>query len=374
MHVLTISLGRNILRTGREQERMKLYARHLEQLSIIVLTRKKHGFTDAVHEGNLSVYPTNSGNRFMMLVDAFRIGIRILRKDITLTRVVSAQDPLLIGWFSWMLSRMSGAHFHVQVHGDYFGGGWGERSLFRRVQLFFVLALLRRAPAIRVVSERIKSSLVTRGISAERITVLPIRPELEDFLPHTHVVRATPPYTFLFLGRLAPEKDIPRIMRAYALVYKEHPEAHMRIVGEGSEKEKLTTLAESLGLHDAITFLPWTSDVPKVMEEADIFLLASKHEAYALTLIEAMAVGLPMVTTDVGCVGEVVLDGVHGLVVRESGDTVYADAMLRLYANAQLEEQFGKAGKVTARAIADTTPDAYAEAWVTAITRAVTTV
>ena len=59
MHVLTISLGRNILRTGREQERMKLYARHLEQLSIIVLTRKKHGFTDAVEEGNLSVYPTN---------------------------------------------------------------------------------------------------------------------------------------------------------------------------------------------------------------------------------------------------------------------------------------------------------------------------
>lgn len=366
MHVLTISLGRNILRTGREQERMKLYAGHLEQLSIIVLTRKEHGFTDVVHEGNLSVYPTNSGNRFMMLVDAFRIGIRILRKDITLTRVVSAQDPLLIGWFSWMLSRMSGAHFHVQVHGDYFGGGWGERSPFRRMQLFFVLVLLRRAPAIRVVSERIKSSLVTRGISAERITVLPIRPELEDFLPHTHTVRVTPPYTFLFLGRLAPEKDIPRIIRAFALVYKEHPEAHMRIVGEGSEKEKLTTLAESFGLHDAITFLPWTSDVPKVMEEADIFLLASKHEAYALTLIEAMAVGLPIVTTDVGCVGEVMQNGVQGIVVYEESDTAYSVAMLRLYEDAHLQTKYGMAGKKKARTIAETPPETYAHAWVTA--------
>lgn len=366
-HVVTIGLARNILKAGREQERMKLYASHLTRLSIIVLTRTEHGLVDAVHEGNLHVYPTHSQNRFMMLVDAFRIGWKILREDITEKRIVSAQDPLIIGWLSWCLAFATKAHLHVQVHGDYFAEGWGVGSPLRFVRRFFIRQLLRRAPAIRVVSERIKSSLIAQGIPETKITVLPIRPELEVFLPHTHVVRAVPPYTFLSIGRLAPEKDIPRIIRAFALVYKEHPEARLRVVGEGSEKEKLMTLGESLGLHGAVSFLPWTEDVPKTMEDADIFLLASQHEAYALTLIEAMAVGLPLVTTDVGCVGEVVLDGVQGIVVRDGDDASYAEAMLRLYTDAHTQEIFGKAGKMTARAIATMTPDVYAETWVTAI-------
>ncbi len=370
MHVLTISLGRNILRAGREQERMKLYAAHLERLSIIVLTRKEHGCTEVVGEGNLFVYPTNSRNRFMMLIDAFRIGLRILRIDTTTTRVISAQDPLLIGWLSWILSAVRGAHFHVQIHGDYFGGGWCGRSPLRRAQLLLARTLLRRAPAIRVVSERIKASLALRGIRAERITVLPIRPELEAFLPYTHMVRTTPPYTFLFIGRLAPEKDILRIVRAFALVYSEHPEAHLRIVGEGSEREHINALIATLGIADVVTLLPWTDDVPKEMATADMFLLASLHEAYALTLVEAMAVGLPLITTDVGCVGEVVQDGVHGLVVREQSDAVYAEAMTRMVSDAPFRTACSKNGKETARALAEYSAEAYAKAWVTAIEQA----
>ncbi|QQR64906.1 glycosyltransferase family 4 protein [Candidatus Kaiserbacteria bacterium] len=368
MHVLTISLGRNILREGREQERMKLYAAHLSQLSIIVLTRKEHGYTDVVEEGNLHVYPTNSRNRFMMLVDAFRIGFRVLRvKDTDTARVVSAQDPLLIGWFAWVLSQVCDAHFHVQVHGDYFGSGWSGRSPVKRIQLFLALLLLRRAPFIRVVSKRIKDSLTQRGIPAKKITVLPIRPELEAFLPYTHVVRTTPPYTFLFIGRLAPEKDILRIVRAFALVHREHPLTHLRIVGEGSERARILGLVTSLGVRDAITLLPWTDAVGKEMAEADIFLLASLHEAYALTLVEAMAVGLPLITTDVGCVGEVVQDGIHGLVVHEMDDEAYAEAMIHMIRDTAFRTQCGTNGKETARALSESTAEEYAKAWVTAL-------
>lgn len=367
MHVLTISLGRNILRLGREQERMKLYAAHLTQLSVIVLTRKEHGYARTVAEENLCVYPTNSRNRFMMLHDAFCIGLRILQGDTATTRVVSAQDPLLIGWLSWVLSKVCGVHFHVQVHGDYFGGGWSGRSPVRYIQLFLALLLLRRAPLIRVVSNRIKSSLVTRGISGEKITVLPIRPELEAFLSYTHVVRDTPPYTFLFIGRLAPEKDILRIVRAFARVHREQSETHLRIVGEGRERERITGLIATLGITDAVTLLPWTDAVGKEMVKADVFLLASLHEAYALTLVEAMAVGLPLITTDVGCVGEVVLDGVHGLVVYEKNDRAYAEAMVRMMHDASFRIQCGKNGKYTTQALAEYSAEEYAQAWVTAL-------
>lgn len=366
-HVVTIGLARNILREGREQERMKLYAKHLERLSIIVLTRKEHGFTRVVQDGKLYVYPTNSHNRFMMLVDAFRMGFQILHEDIETRQIVSAQDPLLIGWFSWLLAKVTRVQFHVQVHGDYFGGGWSGHSPLRHIQLFFALVLLRRTPAIRVVSERIKTSLTERGIKAEKISILPIRPELESFLSFTHVVRIIPPYTFLFIGRLAPEKDIARIVRAFALMHAQHPEARLRIVGEGSEREHIEELIVSLQITDAVALLPWTDDVPKEMSTADIFLLASKHEAYALTLVEAMAVGLPLITTDVGCVGEVVEDGVHGVVVYEEGDRAYAEAMLRLYTDADLQAKYGRAGKEIARTLAMTSPEAYVDAWVTAL-------
>ena len=79
-----------------------------------------------------------------------------------------------------------------------------------------------------------------------------------------------------------------------------------------------------------------------------------------------MAVGLPIVTTDVGCVGEVMQNGVQGIVVYEESDTAYSVAMLRLYEDAHLQTKYGMAGKKKARTIAETPPETYAHAWVTA--------
>jgi glycosyltransferase involved in cell wall biosynthesis len=368
MDVLTVSLGRNILREGRERERMHSYARHLNSLSIIVLTRKEHGYTEVVHEGNLHVYPTHTRTRIGMLTRAFQIGRSIAKTKEKRGLTISAQDPLEIGWLCFFLAKVMGAQFHVQVHGDYFSSeAWVGRSPIRRMKRFCARILLGRAPAIRVVSERIKTSLVKRGITASKITVLPIRPELETFLAVNHTYRETPPFTFLFIGRLAPEKNIPRIIRAFSLVHAWHHDAQLRIVGEGSEREHIERLIATYGLASSVTLLPWTADVPDEMNKADIFLLASLHEAYALTLVEAMAVGLPLITTDVGCVGEVVQDGVHGIVVHEDTDTAYAKAMERMITDNTFRTTCGTQGKVDARQSALQSGDAYARAWVTSI-------
>lgn len=368
MEVLAISLGKNILKAeSRDRVRMQQYAENIDGYHLIILTRRRDGYAEEVHEGNLHLYPTHSYTRLGMLFSAFWVARRTIRNKKTMW-VVTAQDPLEIGWLSWFIARTTKAYLHIQVHGDYFSSAaWVGRSLFRYIRRFFALMLLRRAPLIRVVSNRIKSSLVTRGISGEKITVLPIRPELEAFLSYTHVVRDTPPYTFLFIGRLAPEKNISRIVRAFARVHREQSETHLRIVGEGRERERITGLIATLDITDAVTLLPWTDAVEKEMVKADVFLLASLHEAYALTLVEAMAVGLPLITTDVGCVGEVVLDGVHGLVVYEKNDRAYAEAMVRMMHDASFRIQCGKNGKYTAQALAEYSAEEYAQAWVTAL-------
>ena len=370
MEVIILSLGRGILEQGsREHERMRMYAARLDALHVIVLTRKVHGYAVPIHDGTLHIYPTNSRTRFGMLVDAFFMARSILHKTRPEHCVVSAQDPLETGWLAWLLTRSSRARLHIQVHGDYFADGWVMGSLARRVMRLGATILLRIAPAIRVVSRRIEDSLVKRGISQHAVTVLPIRPELEAFLPHTTKGNAEG-FTFLYVGRMAPEKDVPRIVRAFGLLAARYPHMRLRLVGSGREEKQVDTLIATLGLVDKVTRVPWTAEVAEEMAHADALVLASKHEAYGLVLLEAMAVGLPSVTTDVGCVGEVFNDGYHGLVVREGGDEAFSSAMERMAKEPDAWKEYAIHAKKTATEIARTTAEAYADAWVNALRQA----
>lgn len=371
MDVLMLSLGRKILERGsRERVRTEGYAKALSSLHIIVLTRREYAVASETHEGTLHLYPTNSRSRFMMPIDAFRIALRVVETSRTEPLVVSAQDPFILGWVCRFLTLFPKTRLHIQVHGDYFAKGWAGRSLFRHFIRLFALILLKSAPAVRVVSERIKTSLVRRGVHADRITVLPIRPELESFLAVERVTRSEPPVRFLYVGRLAPEKDLPRILCAFAETLSRGCDATLRIIGEGDERKRLEALIGSLRLAERVHILPWTADVPAAMAESDVLLLASKHEAYALVLVEAMAAGRPVVTTDVGCVGEVVEDNVHGIVVRDEGISPYAAAILRMCVDADFRRTCGERGRERARELARSDDETYVRGWVTALSRA----
>lgn len=370
MEILTISLARNILKNeSRDRDRMRTYANSVSSLHIIVLTTKEHDYKKEVHEGNLHVYPTHSRNRPLMLIDAFRIGKRIANKDRKQNLVISAQDPLSIGWISWLLSKTRNATLHIQVHGDYFSPYWKGKSILRLIQQLFILSLLKKTSNIRVVSERIKSSLIEHGIDESKIIVLPIRPELERFIAKQHTYKTNGPYTFLFVGRFSPEKDISRILSAFARVYETRKDITLQLVGEGKGIASITNFIKEKKLRDVVKVTGWTEDIPDVMANADVFLLASKHEAYGLVLLEAMAVGLPVISTDVGCVGEVVKDGIHGIIVKENGVDSYAEAIQKMLSDSDKMKSYGENGKKTAEKIAETSMDDYVNAWVNAMSR-----
>lgn len=368
MNVLTLGIARGILdERSRERARMRLYASHLDALHMIVLTRTEHGFVVEQHEDTLHLYPTNSTSRFMMLVDAYRIGRRILRTTGAST-IVSVQDPFETGLLGWLLATRGGGVLQVQVHGDFFGSPHIAGNLLvkwiRKVIARFVIAHARN---IRVVSERIKRSLVALGVSEERITVLPIRPELERFLAARHVVGDHDPFVFLAASRFSPEKNIPLMVRAFAQVAPRYPHARLRMVGKGGEEARVRALSTALGMTDRIEIIPWTESIEREMQRADVFVTTSDHEAYGLTLVEAMAVGLPLIATDVGCVGEVVKGGVHGIVVPVRDAEALERAMERMLTDRAFRSACSEAGRNTATALATVTQDAYAEAWVAAL-------
>lgn len=354
---------------------MQEYAVHLKSLHIIVLTRKEHGYTTEIHEGNLHVYPTNSRGRIMMLMDAFRIGNGVVKKQGGAPLVISSQDPFEMGLVALLLARKRHTTLHVQIHGDYFGSPfWRGYSPLRAVQLILARFILSRAPGIRVVSERIKKSLLKRGFTEKRITVLPIRPEIEAYLhtPHKEVTHT--PFVFLIASRFSAEKNIPLMIHAFARVARNHQNIHLRIVGRGVEERRIRSLIATLGLQEKVTLIPWTEALETEMQQADVFLLSSDHEAYGLTLVEALAAGLPIITTDVGCVGEVIQGGVHGIVVPVRDEIAFTSAMERMITDSDFRSACSKAGKETAKRLASVSQEAYARAWVASLSHSSNTV
>lgn len=236
------------------------------------------------------------------------------------------------------------------MHGDmfspYFYAGSSVAALKRSVATF----VLQRAEKIRVVSKRIATSLVARGIPAEKITIVPIQADLEPFLSiyHERVYVDHTPVQFLYVGRLAPEKNLTLLLNAFADL-KTEADIHLTLVGDGPCKQVLREQAARLGITEQLSWLPWTDQVAEIMKQADVFCLSSLHEGFGMVLIEAMATGLPVVTTDVGCAGEIITDHKEGRVVPVDDVPAYTSA-LKAMLEVATRTRFGHAGHATALA------------------------
>jgi glycosyltransferase involved in cell wall biosynthesis len=149
----------------------------------------------------------------------------------------------------------------------------------------------------------------------------------------------------VMVGRLSPEKDVQTLVRAAAIVRAARPDFRLHVAGDGPCMADLRGLATSLGVDDAATFLGEVRDVPALLAGASLFVLSSLTEGISLTLLEAMARGLPVVATRVGGNGEVVADGETGLLVPPRSPNDLADAILRLHDEPQAARAMGLAGR-----------------------------
>ena len=115
------------------------------------------------------------------------------------------------------------------------------------------------------------------------------------------------PFTFALIavGRLEPEKRVEDILAALKLVVSHYPMVGLFIVGEGRERARLERMARTLGLGDKVIFLGERPDARALIPSAQAFIQASAYEGYSRTLIEAALARVPIITTDVGIVGEV---------------------------------------------------------------------
>lgn len=138
--------------------------------------------------------------------------------------------------------------------------------------------------------------------------------------------------TAVYLGRLAPEKNVEGLLRAFALAHRSVPEARLCLLGDGPSEDELRQLAQSLGLNDAVEFkgaMPYDK-VPRALSQCDFFASASSSEVHPLTFIEAMAVGLPCVGTHSPGVVDTVVDGRNGWLADDRPEA-FAEALIRAF-------------------------------------------
>jgi sugar transferase (PEP-CTERM/EpsH1 system associated) len=149
----------------------------------------------------------------------------------------------------------------------------------------------------------------------------------------------------IHVARLHPIKDQATLLRATRQVVDAEPRFRLDIVGDGPTAAELHALREGLGLGSHVRFLGFRDDVASLLAAADFFVLSSVTEGISLTLLEAMATGLPIVATDVGGNREVVANGRTGLLVPARSCGALAEAMLQLVHNPETTRQMGVAAR-----------------------------
>ena len=147
------------------------------------------------------------------------------------------------------------------------------------------------------------------------------------------------------VARLSSEKDPANLLRAAARVAAADPTFRLELAGDGPLRGELSALAESLGIAGLVKFLGDVRDVPALLSRASLFVLPSKAEGISLTLLEAMATGLPVVATSVGGNPEVVVHGQTGHLVPSEDPAGLAEAILWMRRHSEDAQLMGRAGR-----------------------------
>jgi glycosyltransferase involved in cell wall biosynthesis len=275
--------------------------------------------------------------------------------------LVLALDPVSTGLPAMRAAKRVGKPFVVKVVGDYaweqgrqrFGVGENLDDFVRSPQKSFFVRRLqavqtrvaRCASRVIVPSEYLRKIVLAWGVSAEKVEVIynAVPMEMLGNVPGT--VAKLPRPLVVTAGRLVPWKNIDGVIDAVASI----PGASLVIVGDGPDRAALMRRAEEK-LRGRVAFTGQLShaDTLAVMKSADAFVLNSSYEGLSHLLIEAQALGIPTIATDVGGNPEVITNGENGLLVPAGSARSLADSLAQLLGDAQLRVRFSANARASA--------------------------
>ena len=147
------------------------------------------------------------------------------------------------------------------------------------------------------------------------------------------------------VARLVPIKAHELFLEAAAIVAGRFPQIRFIVVGDGERREDLESLVRQLGCEGQVLFLGWRQDLDRIYADLDLAVLTSRNEGSPVSLIEAMAAGLAVVSTRVGGVPDLVQDGMSGMLVESEDIGGLAEAIVSLLGDPQRRKALGEVGR-----------------------------
>lgn len=279
-------------------------------------------------------------------VKGLRAGFRLLPYLAALWRAAGRVRLIHVmansGW-SWHLfaapavwiGALRGAAVVVNYRG-------GEAEAFFQRAWPWVRPTLKRAAAVVVPSGFLEAVFARRGVATR---IVPNIIDLERFSPQPRP--AGPAGPVLVVARnLEPVYDIATALRAFALLHGRWPAARLTVAGSGPLRSELEALAGALGMAAAVTFTGRLDNdrMAALYREADLMLNPSLADNMPISILEAAACGVPVVSTDVGGIPHLVTDGRSALLVKPGDPRAMAAAALRVLEDTDLAARLREAG------------------------------
>jgi glycosyltransferase involved in cell wall biosynthesis len=242
-----------------------------------------------------------------------------------------------------VVMKVSGSSIITAMRGSWLG----------RLELWF---LRRWAHRVMILNPGMAEEAAAAGLEPDRLLWMPNPVDADEFAPCGPQRRRELRARFgldpsapavIFVGRLAPEKELPSLIRALAAARRDVPNAALVLVGDGPMRSDLETLAAGLSLGGAVRFTgrQTGAEVREWLQASDVFALVSSNEGLPCSLLEAMSVGLPSVVSDIPANVQLVETEVHGLHAALGSPDLIGAALKRLLLDAPLRERMGAAAR-----------------------------
>jgi len=240
-------------------------------------------------------------------------------------------NPIPYGLFSYVAAR----RHKKAVHFGFIGSDWNFHATSRWGR-WLLLPIARKADLVTVTGRTTLRQTLQLGFDRKKVAVLPHSIELERF-PIADPTQTK--YSCIFVGRLVNLKRVDLILQAFAKVLKNHPDAKLCIVGDGPLAPELKTQARRLGITEAVDFVGFVPKQQPYLSAAKIVIVASSSEGFPYVLVEGMCTGLVPVSTPVGTIPDVIINGENGLLFPPNDSNALALCINRLLDEPQLYEK-----------------------------------
>ncbi|MFA5129310.1 MAG: glycosyltransferase [Patescibacteria group bacterium] len=329
MRVIIFSYERDFFDAQSDASlRMRRMADDGHCMSIIVMSNDARSDRE---EQNIRIIGCR-GSRFTRWFSA----IRFAKKEVKKARkagespILTAQDPFTAGAAAFIVSRCMDVPYEAQEHGDHFAGFLEKKHVLWRIKAIIGGYILQRADGVRVVSERVRDRLISRfHIAPEKIITYPVDRDLSPLFSRPPRPWPETPVIVVPL-RFVEQKGLDLLLEACKELRDRGIKFRLRLVGKGKVERQLRNDIDAYGLQDTVSMESW-ADHNELWNNADMFVLSSHYEGWGRTITEAMAAGVPVVTTDVGCVGSVLRPQVDGLVIQSGDAHAIAVAIERMF-------------------------------------------